>query len=242
MCLLKEFYTKGEWIVAASFNSSRIVDVFPFLKTVSPAEWMKAQPRVVAFPCNTRIFQKEDAAEHGMFLLSGSARITLIGESGSESVLSILSAGEVCSLLVLSGLSDRDYPGSLIAETDVEVLFVSKSCFLSWVQVNDSIRSAIFGGLLDSMIRVSELLKVKQNMPLEKRLAKALLRVTSEKQPILHITHQELAAEIGSVREVVSRALQRYHRRGWVETGRGWVRITSRGNLEAQLSDLVTEE
>jgi CRP/FNR family transcriptional regulator len=90
-------------------------------------------------------------------LLSGTARITLIGENGKESVLNILSAGEVCSLLVLSGLSGRDYSGSLITETNVEALFVAKSNFLRWVQQYEQIRNAIFGGLLDGMIRMGEL-------------------------------------------------------------------------------------
>lgn len=154
---------------------------------------MKAQSFIVAFPAKTRVFQKEDAAAYGMFLLRGTVRITLIEENGNESILNVLTAGEVCSLMVLSGLSGRDYPGSLIAETDVEVMFVSKSSFLRWVQEHEPIRHAIFGGLLDGMMRMSEFLQPKQTVPLDVRLAKALLRVTSDKQPLLHSTHQELA-------------------------------------------------
>ncbi|WP_051620355.1 Crp/Fnr family transcriptional regulator [Paenibacillus sp. UNC451MF] len=227
--------------MALNFNPSSVFDVFPFLKSVPQAEWTAAQPRVLTYPSQARIFQKEDAANYGMFLLRGTVRITLIEENGSESLLTLLSAGEVCSLLVLCGLSDRDYPGSLIAETEVEVLFVSKSSFLSWIQVQPTIRNAIFGGLLDGMIRTSRMLQAKHNEPLEARLAKALLRTTTDTNPLLHITHQVLANEIGSAREVVSRVLKRYQEKGWVETGRGWVRVTNRGMLEAQLGDLVTE-
>ncbi|MDF2964379.1 MAG: Crp/Fnr family transcriptional regulator [Paenibacillus sp.] len=218
-------------------KDSQLFEVFPCLSAVNPGEWAEAQPFIRTFPAKARIFQKEDAAVYGMFLLRGTARITLIGENGSESVINLLSAGEVCSLLVLSGLSGRDYPGSLIAETEVEALFVLKRSFLRWVQEHEPIRNAIFGGLFDGMLRMSELLQTKQSMPLEKRLAGALLRVTSEKQPLLRITHQELAAEIGSVREVVTRALQRYQRKGLLETGRGWVRIVHRSELEAHLGD-----
>jgi CRP/FNR family transcriptional regulator len=228
--------------VILNFKNSRSLEVFPFLEAIPAAEWTKAQPSVLTFPAKTSIFQKEDAANNGMFLLSGTARITLIDVNGGESVTNVLSAGEVCSLLVLCGLSDRDYPGSIIAETDVEVLFVTKNSFLSWIQVHEPIRKAIFGGLLDGIIRMSELLQARQNIPLEVRLAKALLRVTSKKHPLLQTTHQELATEIQSSREVVTRALQRFQRKGWVETGRGWVRIVSRDMLEVHLGDLVTEE
>jgi CRP/FNR family transcriptional regulator len=219
-------------------NSQQLpLDVFPCLNAVRPEEWAEAQPFTRTFPAKTRIFAKEDAAKYGMFLLRGSALITLIGENGSESVLNVLSAGEVCALLVLSGLSGRDYPGSLIAETEVEALFVSRSSFLRWVQEHEPIRSAVFGGLLEGMLRMSELLQARQTEPLDARLARALLRGTSEKQPLLHATHQELAAEIGSAREVVTRALRRFQQNGWVETGRGWVRVTGREELEAELED-----
>lgn len=80
-------------------------------------------------PCQIAHFQREDAAFYGMFLLSGSARISRIAEDGGESALSTLKAGEVCALFVLSGLSGRDYPGAITAESEVEVLFVAKRVF-----------------------------------------------------------------------------------------------------------------
>ncbi|MCJ8012035.1 Crp/Fnr family transcriptional regulator [Paenibacillus sp. KQZ6P-2] len=218
-------------------TDKRLLNVFPCLSVVQPAEWAEAHPFVQRFPAKSSIFRREDAAVYGMFLLSGTARITVINEQGSELVLNMLAAGEVCSLMVLSGLSGRDYPGSLIAETDVDVLFVLKSSFLRWVQEYEPIRTAIFGGLLEGMLRMVDMLQEKQYMPLEKRLAKALLRATEEGKPLLHTTHQELADEIGTAREVVSRSLQRFKQNGWIETGRGWVRIDQRSRLEDQLGD-----
>ncbi|WP_160499504.1 Crp/Fnr family transcriptional regulator [Paenibacillus dendrobii] len=218
-------------------EDKQLLNVFPCLGAVQPNEWAEAHPFMRRFPAKSSIFQREDAAIYGMFLLSGTVRITLINEQGSESVLNMLTAGEVCSLMVLSGLSGRDYPGSLIAETDVDVLFVLKSSFLRWVQEYEPIRTAIFGGLFEGMLRMVDMLQEKQRMPLEKRLVKALLRATAEGQPLIHATHQELADEIGTAREVVSRSLQRFKQYGWIETGRGWVRIDQRRRLEDQLGD-----
>ncbi|MFB9276160.1 Crp/Fnr family transcriptional regulator [Cohnella cellulosilytica] len=147
----------------------------------------------------------------------------------------------MCALLVLSGLSGRDYPGTIRAESEVEALFVAKRCFLGWLQTHDDIRTAVFGGLLDGMLRIGGQAGERRSEPLDARLAKALLRADSERGPMVRVTHHELAAEIGSVREVVSRALRRYRDRGWIETGRGWVRIVRRGGLEALLGDQVTE-
>ncbi|MEC0205235.1 Crp/Fnr family transcriptional regulator [Paenibacillus lautus] len=212
-------------------NDKQVTDIFPYLKVVSPEEWIQAHAFTKHFEAKSRIFRREDAAMYGMFLISGSARITIINEDGNESVLNILSAGEVCSLLVLSGLSGQDYPGTLISESEVEVLYVLKSSFLRWLQVYEPIRSAIFGGLLDGTLRMANMLQERQSLPLEQRLARTLLRITSDEHPLVHTTHQELADDIGSVREVVSRALGHFQKKGWLETGRGWVKIINRGCL-----------
>lgn len=223
--------------MASKFPNSQLLAAFPCLCAVTPEEWAEAQPTVRTFPAKSFIFQREEAASYGMFLLSGTARISRIGEDGSEFVISTLTAGQVCALLVLSGLSGRDYPGTITAESEVEALFVAKHSFLGWLQTHASIRGAVFGGLLDGLLRISEQSEGRRLESLNARLAKALLRTSSEQKPLLGVTHQELAAEIGSAREVVSRALRRFRHQGWIETGRGWVRIIRRDELESQLSD-----
>ena len=85
---------------------------------------------------------------YGMFLISGTARITFINENGNEAVLNKLSAGEVCSLLVLSGLSGRDYPGTLIAESEVEVLYVLKSSFCAGCRFMNPSEALFLAGCL----------------------------------------------------------------------------------------------
>jgi CRP/FNR family transcriptional regulator len=223
--------------MASKFPNSQLLAAFPCLSAVSPEEWAEAQPAVRTFPAKSFIFQREEAASYGMFLLSGTARISRIGEDGSEFVMSTLTAGQVCALLVLSGLSGRDYPGTITAESEVEALFVAKHSFLGWLQTHADIRGAVFGGLLDGLLRISEQSEERRLESLNARLSKALLRTSSEQKPLLNVTHQELAAEIGSAREVVSRALRRFRHQGWIETGRGWVRIIRRDELESQLSD-----
>lgn len=219
----------------ANVSDKRLLEVFPCLRAVSPREWAEAQQEVRTFSAKSRLFQREEARSYGMFLLSGRARISQIGEDGSERVVNKLLPGEICALLVLSGLSGRDYPAMIEAETEAVALFVSKRSFLRWVQEYEPIRSAVFGSLLEGMMRMGEQMQARQSKPLNIRLAEALLGFTSEQQPLLRMTHGALAAEIGTAREVVSRALQRFQRQGWVETGRGWVRITRRKELRSYL-------
>ncbi|WP_281288263.1 Crp/Fnr family transcriptional regulator [Paenibacillus methanolicus] len=217
-------------------HNAQLLAVFPWLSVVTSEEWVKAQPTVRKYEANSRIFQREEAASYGMFLLSGTARISRIAEDGDEAVISLLTPGEVCGLFVLSGLSSRDYPGTITAESEVEALFVAKDSFLGWLHTYAEVRSAVFGGLLDGLLRISEQYG-QRSESLDARLTKALLRMSSERKLLLNVTHHELAVEIGSSREVVSRALRRYRQQGWIETGRGWIRMMRRDELEAQLGD-----
>ncbi|MBB6731765.1 helix-turn-helix domain-containing protein [Cohnella zeiphila] len=221
---------------------TRLLQRFPSLAGLSDDQWEQAHPFVRTFPAKSRLFQKEEGERYGLFLLSGSVRITRIGEDGGESMLQLLSAGQVCSLLVLSGLSGRDYPGEMVAETEAEAMFVAKESFLRWVKELEPFRRWFFGDLLDNILQLGERMDARPSEPLDRRLAAALLRGTSEREPVLHATHQELAAEIGSAREVVTRALQRFREAGWLETGRGWLQVVRRDELSSLLGDEVTEK
>ncbi|MFC4812919.1 Crp/Fnr family transcriptional regulator [Paenibacillus sp. GCM10023250] len=215
----------------------RLLEVYPCLMDVCPEDWAEASSEVRIFSAQPRLFQREEAVSYGMLLLSGSARISQIGEDGSERVVNKLHPGEFCALHVLSGLSGRDFPAVIEAETDVEALFVSKRSFLRWVIEYESIRKTVFGNLMEGIMHMGEQLQAKKSKKLDRQLAEALLSITSEQQPVLRMTHSKLASEIGTAREVVSRTLKLFERQGLVEQGRGWVRIIRRTELEAILGD-----
>ncbi|WP_171636551.1 Crp/Fnr family transcriptional regulator [Paenibacillus plantarum] len=215
----------------------RLLEVYPCLRDVRPEDWAEAKPEVRTFSIKSCLFQREEATFYGMLLLKGSVRISQIGQDGSKQVISKLNPGEICALLVLSGLSGRDYPAVIEAETEVEALFVSKLSFLRWVQEYESIRKTVFGTLLEGIMHMGEQLQARQTKSLDVRLAEKLLSSTSEQQPMLRMTHYELASEIGTAREVVSRTLQRFQRKGWVVTGRGFVRIICRTEFDELFGD-----
>lgn len=216
--------------------------MFPGLQAIPAEEWAAARPRLQSVLAQTTLFAGDEAGKYAFFVLSGTISISSITTEGREAMTARLSAGDICSLMVLSGLSGRDYPGSITAETDVTVLYVAKSSFLRWVLQYEPVRQAVFGSVLDGLIRMGSLLSAKSSLPLDIRLADTLLTLTSDRQPDVKITHQQLAVELGTAREVVSRQLSRMQRRGWISTGRGSVSILQRETLEAFVGDQVTEE
>jgi CRP/FNR family transcriptional regulator, anaerobic regulatory protein len=88
---------------------------------------------------------------------------------------------------------------------------------------------------------MGSILSSKMAQPLDSRLAGTLLRLTLEQQPTVQITHQQLAVELGSAREVISRILSRMQKKSWIEMGRGWVSVRQRGALMELVGDQVTE-
>lgn len=219
-----------------------LTDAFPCFRIIPEEEWAAAQPRIRTFPADTIFFRSEDAAQQAMFILSGTVQISAVTEEGREALSSRLSAGDICALMVLSGLSGREYPGAMTAETEVTALMISKNSFLRWLQRYEPVRHAVFGNLLDGLIRMGSLLSGKMSQPLEARLAGILLKMTSEREPTLRITHQQLAFELGTAREVISRILGRLQKQGWIATGRGSVTIKERKTLIDLVGDQVTEE
>jgi CRP/FNR family transcriptional regulator len=216
-------------------------DTFPYFQAIPADEWAAAQPRLRTFSVKSTLFRKEDAAEYAFFLIAGTVQISNVTEGGREALTNRLSAGDICAIMVLSGLSEREYPGTITAETEVTALFVAKSSFIRWIQMYAPIRNAVFGNILDGLIRMGSILSSKMAQPLDSRLAGTLLRLTLEQQQTVQITHQQLAVELGSAREVISRVLSRMQKKSWIAMGRGWVSVRQRGALMELVGDQVTE-
>lgn len=218
-------------------DTAKVLHIFPYLKILSKREWKDAEASIKIFPAKTCFFDAQVSEKQSMFLLRGIAHISSIDEKGREIISNTLSAGEVCGLLALSGLSGRDYPGTIISTTEVEILFIRKTAFLKWILHYESIRRTIFGDLLTGMIRMGERRQKQEEEPVEKRLLKMLLNLATVHHDVIPMTHYELAKEIGTVREVVSRYLLLYKQRGWIKTGRGEVKLLQREQLELLLSN-----
>ncbi|KRE46337.1 Crp/Fnr family transcriptional regulator [Paenibacillus sp. Soil724D2] len=216
-------------------------DTYPCFQTIPDNEWAAAKPRLRTFSVKSTLFRKEDAAEYALFIIAGTVQITNVTEGGREALSNRLSAGDICAIMVLSGLSEREYPGTITAETEVTALFVAKSSFLRWIQMYAPIRNAVFSNILDGLIRMGSILSSKVAQPLDSRLAETLLRLTLDQQPTVQITHQQLAVELGSAREVVSRVLSRMQKKSWIDMGRGWISVRQRGALMELVGDQVTE-
>lgn len=198
---------------------------------------IEARSRAIRLPAGTRIFQPGQRAENMLLLLSGSVRVQQISDTGREIFLYRVHAGESCVLTTACMLADEHYAAEGIAESESEAIAVPRTAFDDFIG-----RSPVFRGFVFRTYsrRIADLFGLIDDIVFQRldvRLAERLLAL--EAFGTVTATHHALAVELGTAREVVSRTLGEFQRRGWVELSRGEIRIANRIGLES-LSRSVT--
>lgn len=175
---------------------------------------------------------KEDCA--GVILMKkGRFRTYMLSDQGREITLYRLYPADVCVLSASCVLEAITFEVFLEAEENTELILIPSSVFRGLAEKNVYVRC--FGYELASR-RFSEVLWSMQEIlfkGIDKRLAGYLLKKADEsKSSAVACTHEEIARDIGSAREVVSRMLKYFEAEGLVALSRGRIQILDRRNLE----------
>ena len=160
--------------------------------------------------------------------LSGQSRVYKISASGREIQLYRVSAGETCVLTTTCLLGSSDYPASTIVEETIRDVIIPAAAFHQLMVESSVFRSFVmrnYGALISDLI---VLLDEVAFHSLDARLAKLLLDTNVDK---VTRTHQQIADELGTAREVVSRQLKRFENKGWINLGRGYVDLVDLDGL-----------
>lgn len=201
------------------------------------ASALQTRSRVVHLPAGTRVFEVGQHAQNMLLLLAGSVRVQQVSDTGREVFLYRVHAGESCILTTACMLADEDYAAEGIAETDVEAVAIPRPAFDDLTGRSVQFRTFVFRAYSRRIADLFALIDDIVFQRIDVRLAERLLAL--EQNEVIHATHQALAVELGTAREVISRTLGEFQRRGWVETARGEIRIAQRTGLE-QLARSVT--
>lgn len=166
-------------------------------------------------------------------LLEGSVRVVKTAPSGREILLYRVDPGEGC---ILSGgclLGHMDYTATGIAESDVTLLSIPPARFQALLLEFEPFRRFVFGMYGARLAEVMELVEEVAFRKLDSRLAQLLIH----RGPVIEDTHQRLADELGSVREIVSRLLRSFEQRGWVRLERERISVLDPKSLAAHARD-----
>ncbi len=217
---------------ALSPLAARIAATFPTLAAASRAtlEHMAEAGIHRKVPAGGIMFSAHSPCAGFPLVLSGVVRVLQRYPNGRELQLYRVKAGESCLLSGSCLLGHTDYAASGIAETDVELLVLPPAEFNALVASDETFRRhvfALFGERLAGLMQVVEAIAYQK---LDQRLAALLVNRDAESGEI-RTTHQALADELGSVREIVSRLLRSFEDRGWVDLGRERIKVVDRAAL-----------
>ena len=160
-----------------------------------------------------------------LLLLEGTVRVQQSSDSGREIVLYRVEAGESCVLTSACLLAHEDYAAEGVAETDVTAVAIPRAIFDDLVGRSRQFRDFVFQAYARRMTDLFRVIDEVAFGRIDVRLAERLLALARGTGAV-QATHQHLAAELGTAREVVSRQLTEFQRRGWIGQSRGLVTLT----------------
>jgi CRP/FNR family transcriptional regulator len=209
-----------------SHQLGRISQALPVLKNASSELVREFQQAafLARIPVGHDVFLEGDSVDAIALLISGVVRVYKIGETGREITLYRFGHGESCILTANAILSQKSFPAVATVEKEAEAVMISADNFRDWVKRYDPWREFVFELLSDRLSTVMAVVEEVVFQRMDRRVASLLLSKSKTMQPI-RITHQELASELGSSREVISRILEDFSQKGLLEVGRGTVEI-----------------
>ncbi len=207
------------------------INRFPGLEAMPAdvAHTLVTGSKVVRLPAGAQVFEPGQHADNLLFLLSGTVRVQQRSDSGREVFLYRVNAGESCVLTTACMLADEDYAAEGLTETEVEAVVIPRRIFDDLAARSEVFRTFIFRAYSR---RIADLFSLIDDIVFQRvdvRLAARLLDLAQD--GIVHATHQVLAVELGTAREVISRTLGEFQRRAWVEQARGELRILDHEGL-----------
>jgi CRP/FNR family transcriptional regulator, anaerobic regulatory protein len=222
-----------------SGKDALLLGVLGFLSR-APAEVQRRfreSATAVRAPAGSLLLSPGAACRSVLFLAGGGVRVYQVGEGGRELTLYRIGPGESCVLTVSCLLGSTAFPVNARVEASASAFAVPAEVFRDWVASTAFWREYAFGLIGRRLAEVLARLDAVAFQRIDARLAAVLLARGNRE---IRVTHQALADEIGTAREVVSRTLSAFAGQGWCVLERGRIEIT---NPEAfrRLCDHVTD-
>jgi CRP/FNR family transcriptional regulator, anaerobic regulatory protein len=211
---------------------------FPFLQLADNRfrETFFAHANRTSLPIGSPICDQGMHCQHLALIVTGVARVYKLGENGREITLYRLGKGESCILTASCIVSDSTFPAFAVCEEEIEALVLHPAAVRRWADEFPAWRNYLFslvGNRLGDIISVVEEIAFRR---VDHRLANYLLqRSSSDNRDSIKMTHQAIASDLGTSREVISRILKDLEHQGLITVARGHLQVIDATGL-ARLS------
>ncbi len=218
--------SEAEWHYAA--------EVLPFLadRDAPVTRAFVDQATLLRFPAAATVFEEGDRCSAFAVLARGRVRVFKIGATGREITLYRFDRGESCILTASCILSEHRFPAIAVVEEPAEAFVVANNVFQSWVETYGPWRDYLFQLLSQRLATVMAVIDEVAFRRMDVRIAELLLRRLPPGASEVPLTHQQIADELGTSREVVTRILSDFAAGRLVQVSRGSIALLDRAGLE----------
>lgn len=209
---------------------NRLAECYPVLAELPPSLRLALLNSGSLFHAEpaTELFDFSTLSESYVMVIAGTIRVARQGK-GREIVLYRVRPGEYCILTVCNILGETLYPTVSTAETLVLAVAIPASLFKQLIEQCPTFNLFIFRSFASRLSGLLGLIDDISFLKLNERLAGLLISRGS----VVTTTHAQLADELGSVREVISRILKDFELKGLVKLDRSQVEIVDQAALAA---------
>jgi len=184
-------------------------------------------------PAGVTLMEQETHCQSCILITEGVVRVYQIAEDGREITLYRLKPGDLCVMSLNSLVNAKPFAAIAESETPIKAMSLSHVNFNKALAVSESFRLRVLKSLISSFTDTLETFQLTVFQNVSNRLACLLGRLFERaNSDTLHITHAELANELGTTREVISRTLKQLEREGCLELSRGQIKIGAKQNLK----------
>jgi len=205
-------------------SSSELTALFPFLRNNPDlAGELLARSLPQSYPEGTNLYWEGDSCAQIVFLLAGEIRVFKAHPGGREITLYEIAPGETCILNASCILARTGYPANARSTSPVTALLLPAAAFTDLMESCQELRAFVFNLLGQRLTAVMTLLEEVVFNRMDERLSDYLIEKSADN--LLTTTHQAIANDLGTSREVVSRLLKDMERSGKVAISRNAIRL-----------------
>lgn len=194
---------------------------------------MLSRGRLRKFDAGDLLFEAGDPAGVALFVLQGKLQMSKSARRDRRQIL-CNPDGAMCGGICLLTLPDRSLVDVRVLE-DGMALLLPRGDLQALARSDPVLCQAAWGAVSQCLLHLSELIESLSFQKVAQRVIDLLLTSTSSEQPLTRRTQADLAAEVGTTREVVARCLADLQRSGTIRLGRGRITVTNRARLQALL-------
>ena len=210
----------------------RLFELFPGLRTMAGGdlEHLKSNLRFASLQAGAVAYRQGWECPNYLLCIEGGTRAFKASSSGREILIYRVKPGTTCAFTTQCLLAGGTFPAESVAEAPTRMAALPASVFHDLLAASVPFRRFVlddYGQLLASMINLVDEVAFAS---LDQRLARRLL-AEANSDGLIEKTHQQLALDLGSVREVISRSLSEWERQGWIKTTRGKIEIVDQSAL-----------